>query len=334
MDVVLVCRDGLFADALARLLADVAPSAPLHRSADLDGVPVDGSPPLVVATLEALGIDPVACLRRASGRSLPVIVIGERTEAPFMDELLDAGAVAYIPSSYSSEAIRAALELAVSRPRISQAAPDAAASPVPEALRAQGITRREAEVLALAGEGKSNERIGQALGMATGTVRIHMSAVLRKLNARNRTEATRIAERLSAVRDVRLRHAEADAFELDWLLPHMAHRRLSAGQVLFSRGQPGHELFYLQRGEIRLEEIGVSLKAGEIFGEIGIFSPDHARTCTAVCAAATDLFWLSADQVKCIYLVNPRFAMFIVHLIARRLMADRERAPPAAVAGP
>lgn len=342
MDVVLVSRDGLFADALELLLGELAPQAAVRRASDLDAA--SGAQPgaLVVATLDALGPEPSQALSRASARTLPVVVIGESSDTALMDELLDAGAVAYVPASYSTAAIRAALQLALSgspsRPTdfagTAPAATESGARPVPDALRAQGITPREAEVLALAGEGKSNEQIAHALGMAPGTVRIHMSAILKKLNARNRTEATRIAERLAAVRDVRLRHAEQDAFELEWLLPHMTHRRLAAGHVLFRRGEPGHELFYLQRGDIALEEIEVRMKPGDIFGEIGIFAPDHTRTCTAVCATPADVFWLSADQVKQIYLVNPRFAMFIVHLIARRLMADRDRTVPAAPAGP
>ncbi len=342
MDVVLVSRDGLFADALELLLGELAPQAAVRRAPDLDAA--SGAQPgaLVVATLDALGPEPSQALSRASARTLPVVVIGESSDTALMDELLDAGAVAYVPASYSTAAIRAALQLALSgspsRPTdfagTAPAATESGARPVPDALRAQGITPREAEVLALAGEGKSNEQIAHALGMAPGTVRIHMSAILKKLNARNRTEATRIAERLAAVRDVRLRHAEQDAFELEWLLPHMTHRRLAAGHVLFRRGEPGHELFYLQRGDIALEEIEVRMKPGDIFGEIGIFAPDHTRTCTAVCATPADVFWLSADQVKQIYLVNPRFAMFIVHLIARRLMADRDRTVPAAPVGP
>lgn len=342
MDVVLVCREGLLADALEPLLGELAQQAVVSRTASLDTALEAQPAALVVATLDALGAEPAQALCRAAARMLPVVVIGERTDAVFMDELLDAGAIAYIPTTYSRAAIRAALQLALSGaaglPADVQAAArtpaDSGTGPVPDALRAQGITPREAEVLALAGEGKSNERIAHALGMAPGTVRIHMSAILKKLNARDRTEATRIAERLSAVRDIRLRHAEQDAFELEWLLPHMAHRRLGAGQVLFRRGEPGNVLFYLQRGEIGLEEIGVRMNPGDIFGEIGIFAPDHTRTCTAVCAIPTDVFWLSADQVKQIYLVNPRFAMFIVHLIARRLMADRDRHVPVASAGP
>lgn len=33
----------------------------------------------------------------------------------------------------------------------------------------------------------------------------------------------------------------------------------------------------------------------------------------------------ASDRVKRLYLLNPQFALFVVHLIAKRLMADRAR---------
>jgi hypothetical protein len=35
---------------------------------------------------------------------------------------------------------------------------------------------------------------------------------------------------------------------------------------------------------------------------------------------------MTADKVKEIYYLNPQFALFIVHLIAKRLIADASRA--------
>ncbi|HJP99575.1 MAG TPA: hypothetical protein VJ862_13525, partial [Rhodanobacteraceae bacterium] len=64
---------------------------------------------------------------------------------------------------------------------------------------------------------------------------------------------------------------------------------------------------------------------GSMFGEIGIFAPDHKRTTSAVCATEVDVFKLTAQQVKRLYLLNPQFALYIVHLIAKRLTADQAR---------
>jgi len=77
---------------------------------------------------------------------------------------------------------------------------------------------------------------------------------------------------------------------------------------------------------VRLKEIKVTLQQGDLFGEIAIFSPDHRRTCTAVCESDAEVLKMTADKVKEIYYLNPQFALFIVHLIAKRLIADASRA--------
>ena len=112
---------------------------------------------------------------------------------------------------------------------------------------------------------------------------------------------------------------------LDWLLPHVTHRHVRKGEVIFRKGDPSRELYYIQRGTVELQEIGVELGAREIFGEIGVFSPEHIRTCTALCKTDVELFCLDSEQVKSIYYLNPQFALHVVQLIAQRLLADQLR---------
>lgn len=54
------------------------------------------------------------------------------------------------------------------------------------------LTEREREVLQLVAEGLSNKQIGLSLKLQEKTVKHHMSSVLAKLNAHNRTEAAMI----------------------------------------------------------------------------------------------------------------------------------------------
>jgi DNA-binding NarL/FixJ family response regulator len=51
------------------------------------------------------------------------------------------------------------------------------------------LTEREQEVLQLVGKGWSNKTIAQALNLSEGTVKIHVSNILSKLNVSSRTEA-------------------------------------------------------------------------------------------------------------------------------------------------
>ncbi len=57
------------------------------------------------------------------------------------------------------------------------------------------LTPREAEVLALVAEGRTNGEIGKQLFISTKTVSVHVSNVLGKLDAGSRTEAAAIARR-------------------------------------------------------------------------------------------------------------------------------------------
>ena len=56
------------------------------------------------------------------------------------------------------------------------------------------LTPRETEVLRLMAIGLPNKRIASRLAIALGTVKAHIQAILAKLEARSRTEATVIAE--------------------------------------------------------------------------------------------------------------------------------------------
>jgi len=57
------------------------------------------------------------------------------------------------------------------------------------------LTPREAEILALVAEGRSNGEIGKQLFISTKTVSVHVSNILAKLDAASRTEAAAVARR-------------------------------------------------------------------------------------------------------------------------------------------
>lgn len=55
--------------------------------------------------------------------------------------------------------------------------------------RVTGLTEREGQVLQLLAVGHTDEEIGRALDISVYTVRNHVKSILRKLDARNRTQA-------------------------------------------------------------------------------------------------------------------------------------------------
>lgn len=74
-----------------------------------------------------------------------------------------------------------------------------ATGPSVEDGRKPELTRRELEVLHLLGQGKTNKEIALELVISERTAKFHLSAILRKLGAGNRTEALKLAAQLGLI---------------------------------------------------------------------------------------------------------------------------------------
>ncbi len=68
------------------------------------------------------------------------------------------------------------------------------------------LTKREQEILALVSRGKSNQEIANDLYIATGTVRVHVHTILRKLSVRDRTQAAILAIKGGLIDPLLLEH--------------------------------------------------------------------------------------------------------------------------------
>ncbi|MFO7140893.1 hypothetical protein B9T16_04095 [Arthrospira sp. PCC 8006] len=82
----------------------------------------------------------------------------------------------------ASKEIQAAFEISDSSPESNNTASD-----LPP------LTKREQEILALMAKGQSNQEIADALYISPGTVRVHVHAILQKLDVRDRTQAVILA---------------------------------------------------------------------------------------------------------------------------------------------
>jgi Cyclic nucleotide-binding domain len=122
-----------------------------------------------------------------------------------------------------------------------------------------------------------------------------------------------------------MRDASTGELAMDALVPFMTRRRFKAGEILFRKGDPSREMFYVREGFIRLEEIGKTIGESDMLGEISMFSPSRQRTATAVCETDGELLRMSDDQVLRLYYQNPKFGFYIVRLITQRLVENYER---------
>lgn len=120
-----------------------------------------------------------------------LVVLASRPTAAEANQVLTFGATACLSKETQARDVLNAIHLA-SRgmkvlPRASAAelaAPGAAAGPDP-------LTAREADVLALLQEGRSNAEIALALQVGVETVRTHARNIYRKLGVRTRRELSR-----------------------------------------------------------------------------------------------------------------------------------------------
>lgn len=276
-------------------------------------------------------LDVVAAVKRLAHAcpEAPIVVFGTADPALVERGLRGAGARAYVPKNYNDPTTVAALRLALdgASPAMGMPVSDSGGSEgsIPS-LKDLGLSDAESAVLALAARGKTNLEIARSLGKQEGTVRIQMSAILRKLNVRNRSEAIIVAMRVIKVVQSQIDQAEHRDLDLGWLLPHMDFQRFEAGHCVFRKGDISDALYLIQRGRIHLPEIDVELKDHDMFGEIGIFAPDHRRTCSAVCVTDVDAFRLTEEKVKQAYFLNPGFALFVLQAITRRLLSHGRQA--------
>lgn len=128
----------------------------------------------------------------------------------------------------------------------------------------------------------------------------------------------------------RVREAARGDLSLDWLKSYMRRERHGPGAVLFRRGDPADRLFFLVAGEVRLEEIGVTLGPGDLLGEIALFAPDQRRTQTATCAGAVEMLAITEGEIAQLCYQNPAIAFHLLRLVTARLLMNAERAAPAA----
>lgn len=139
----------------------------------------------------------------------PVAVMAAKWTPRAAQDLFRQGVRAIIPLPFPPDHLRAVMQLLLSggayRP-----APELAPDPVDGAradtghpmaraadpLAALTLTQRQLQVLELMRQGHANKSIALRLGLRETTVKVHVKAILKRLNVRNRTQAALLANQL------------------------------------------------------------------------------------------------------------------------------------------
>jgi DNA-binding NarL/FixJ family response regulator len=212
MQILVVDDHPLILEALKQVLRDLEPDIEVVEARDasqaLEQVKLHPQLALVLLDLalpQAHGLELLEQLRGAAPE-LPVVVLSATEDRETVLRAIRDGAMGFIPKTSRTEVLVAALRLVFSGgvylPPAAFAGPMHAVCEPTNAPaggrspREVGLTERQSQVLALLVQGKSNKLICRALDLAEGTVKIHITAILRALNVSNRTEAVVAVSRL------------------------------------------------------------------------------------------------------------------------------------------
>ncbi len=146
-------------------------------------------PDVVVLDLRLPGVsgfEVIVQLRREFP-SARIVVLSNYHGSEDVYRAVKSGAMAYLTKDASGEEVVNAIKAVSSGLRY---LPHVALDLLAERMPSVELTPRESEVLTCITRGLSNREVAEELGIAEKTVRIHVSAVLDKLGARDRTQAT------------------------------------------------------------------------------------------------------------------------------------------------
>jgi DNA-binding NarL/FixJ family response regulator len=169
-------------------------------------------PDVVLMDIRMPGMDGLTAtaLLTAAAPETKVLVLTTFHQDRYVYEALKAGAAGFVLKDVLPADLLAAIRVvadgeAMLSPAVTRRLIDAFASgglsgPAEPGRRLEGLTPREREVLVSIATGMSNAEIGTALGITTGTVKVHVNALLAKLGVRDRVQATIAAYDLGLVR--------------------------------------------------------------------------------------------------------------------------------------
>lgn len=191
----------LFRQALALAVRKVMPSAQVREAGTLSAAAHAAMEAedlrLVLLDLKmpgAVGYSGIALLH-AERPSVPILVVSSADGARAAEEARAFGAVGFLRKDSDLNTIEIAISEALGGRSNARASGDDAHM---DTIRRDvaGLTPTQLKVLLAVLDGQLNKQIAHSLGISEATVKAHMTAIMRKLDVSNRTQAALVARSL------------------------------------------------------------------------------------------------------------------------------------------
>lgn len=199
IDVFVVCEQPVFRAGLSSLIQSHPALRWVGEAADINAAEQQAMalrPQVVLLDMASQRVDSENAMLRLRGMqsSARLICLMERTSDATARRAMVAGAACVLPRSAALADIVAAVRGLFQGVILSMAQRRLPGRAIPY-VPGDDLTERELEVLQLLGCGLSNAEIARRLGITQPTVKFHVTSVLVKFNATNRTEAVLAALR-------------------------------------------------------------------------------------------------------------------------------------------
>ncbi len=165
---------------------------------------IDNQPDVVVLDIRMPQMTGIEVLRelRSREQTMPIAMLTTSRNEKDVIESLQSGAQGYLLKDMEPDDLISALHEIVDgktivAPELTMVLARAVKGEITEEDTVEPVfaelTPRESEILCHLAEGQSNKVIANNLGISDGTVKLHVKAILRKLNVHSRVEAAVIA---------------------------------------------------------------------------------------------------------------------------------------------
>ncbi|MCC8964309.1 response regulator transcription factor [Bradyrhizobium sp. Pear76] len=195
--VLVIDDDPEFRESVARLLEAIGLQTRQFSSVpDFLGADPPEGPTCLVLDVRMPGRSGLDLQRdlAAANRQVPIIFITAHADVPMSVQAMKGGAIEFLTKPFRDQDLLDAVENGLARDRTRQESERAFAM---LKARFEMLSPREREIMLHIVAGRLNKQIANDIGLAEGTVKVHRTHLMRKMEARTFPELCRMADILN-----------------------------------------------------------------------------------------------------------------------------------------